>query len=323
MSSPNVGFNINWTYSGIPSVCQVEQEPLMYAVITIALLGFIGNALFIFVVARVKSMRTLPNYFIINLACTDLLCLFGFLLFPLLNALGATHIVMVVYLRVLFMDIATFTSIFTVLLITIDRYIAICHPLKASRIQGKRRMCNLTVLAWILGMCLGLCEYLPLTLSPINNTNTAKITLFLFLAFAVIPLICIGVLYGFIARRLMTADIILEKAHSRSKWRREKQVLLVCTLVLVVFFICILPQICMLIYAPFMLVTSMRVPVEMTMCFAVISPLMMIINFAVNPFIYNLPSRNQRRAFLLAFGGKRGKRYQNSFNSRNYSLTSV
>ncbi|XP_070557412.1 bombesin receptor subtype-3-like [Ptychodera flava] len=313
-------FSFNWTLGGPPK-CYMEDSKLMAIVTTLAVIGFLGNALFIFVVVREKSMRTLPNYFVINLACADLLCLCGFMLFPLLRDVGAVNIAMVVYLRVFIMDVATFSSIFTVVLVTVDRYTAICHPFRAAQMQGRRRTCTLIVSSWSLGVCLALAEFLVAVVPSIRNLKSQKIVLFLFMIFTVIPLLLVSVLYVLICRQLLRSDMTLERTRSRAKWRREKQVLVVCTFVLIVFILCMLPQICMLIYSPFVLISSLNISPELSMCISFISPLMMIVNFVVNPFVYNLPSKSQRRAFVQAF--RREKRQQNMNFSRNYSLTSV
>ncbi|KAI1291911.1 Tachykinin-like peptides receptor 99D [Halotydeus destructor] len=104
---------------------------VMYTVATVAAVG--GNGVVCYLVFAYKRMRTVTNFFIVNLAIGDILmailCIpFGFVSNLLLQhwPFGTVMCILVSYSQA----VSVFISAYTLIAISIDRYIAIIYPLR-------------------------------------------------------------------------------------------------------------------------------------------------------------------------------------------------
>lgn len=113
---------------------------IMYIAISIAAIG--GNGIVCYIVMAYHRMRTVTNFFIVNLAVGDILmaCLcipFGFVSNLLLQywPFGSVMCVLVSYSQA----VSVFISAYTLIAISIDRYIAILYPLRPrmTKLQAK------------------------------------------------------------------------------------------------------------------------------------------------------------------------------------------
>ncbi|XP_006822478.1 neuropeptides capa receptor-like [Saccoglossus kowalevskii] len=292
-------------------ICGIDNSTMLLLVITFGSIGFLGNTAFIFVVARVKSMRTLPNYYIINLAVADVLCLISFLLQPVLYQFAFASSETFVFLRVFIIDTGTFTSILTVAMISTDRYIALCRPMRANGIKRRIRVLTMIALTWLVGILLGLCEYLTVTL--LSGQIAATVVILVFACVTVFFLVFVVLLYSLIAKEFAVKCLRLPSRGilpSSARLREERQVLGICLIIVFVFFVCIAPSVYILLLSAITLFyPNVSLHSEFNYCMISISPVMMIINFALNPFVYNLPSGNHRIAFRQAFSGQMAQRY--------------
>ncbi|XP_022184688.2 cholecystokinin receptor isoform X1 [Nilaparvata lugens] len=117
----------------------------------IFLLAVAGNALVILTLVRNQSMRTITNLFLLNLAVSDLLlgvvCMpftlvgnilrdfvFGDLMCRLIPFLQATSVAV---------------SAWTLVAISVERYYAICHPLRSRRWQTLSHAYRLIAVIWL------------------------------------------------------------------------------------------------------------------------------------------------------------------------------
>ncbi|XP_077994355.1 somatostatin receptor type 4-like [Glandiceps talaboti] len=292
----------NFTYE-LYLGCNINFYLMVTLLITFGLAGLIGNGLFLFVVIRVKSMRTLPNYFVINLAVADIVCLSSLCIYPLLAAIGEKDNLYLTELRTFMMDIATFTSITTVMLITVDRYIAICRPLLAPRIQRKSRARFLVALSWITGIGLGLIEYVLVNVSQFQVRAASLFLLLTFLIYTSFVLLVVLLLYMMIIKRLMCQSNTVRRLPFRRKreYRNETKVLIMCSVVVILFLICFGPLLITLFMAPAVLLLDTYPSPLFYNCVNTVTPLMVVVNFALNPFLYNAPSNRHRLAFRRAF----------------------
>ncbi|XP_077870614.1 growth hormone secretagogue receptor type 1-like [Saccoglossus kowalevskii] len=292
----------NGTY-GIYMDCEIDYYFMVTCFVILGLTGFLGNGLFIFVVIRVKSMRTLPNYFMINLACADVLCSTNLLIFPLLEFVGVGEHMEVVSLRIFLENSATFATMTTVFMITLDRYIVICHPFIASRIQSKSRVRVLIFVTWLISVCLSLTEFLSAFVHEMHIMAVSTFIVMSYLVYTTLILVTVIVLYTMIIRCLVIGSKTIQRLPFRKKreFKNETKVLLMCSIVVSVFLVCFAPQLILLFLAPIPLLTKTFPNPHFFSCVAKISPLMIMFNFALNPIIYNLPSKRHRLAFKKAF----------------------
>lgn len=128
---------------------------LRYVVLVLYLLtfvfGLVGNSLTIFVILRNKRMKTVATCFILNLAVADDLFmlslpfmahntfahrwLFGSVMCKLMSALYGINL---------------FASIFTMVLMSVDRYLAIVYPLRSIRYRTCKNAVLVCVTIWLI-----------------------------------------------------------------------------------------------------------------------------------------------------------------------------
>lgn len=184
----------------------------------IGVLGIIGNVMVILVVLTTRHMKTPTNCYLVSLAVADLMVLtaagvpavtssiFGYWVFGSYGCGGITY----------FQYLGINASSASITAFTIERYIAICHPIKAQSLCTISRAKKITALVWSL-TCLYCTMWLYL--AHIEDVVYSNVTLVVcgyrvarelympiyfmdFGVFFVLPLLLSAVLYGLIARVL-------------------------------------------------------------------------------------------------------------------------
>ncbi|XP_017336352.1 somatostatin receptor type 5 [Ictalurus punctatus] len=141
----------NWTESYntgfMPSVAGI-LIPLIYIIVCVVGLG--GNTLVIHIVLRYSQTQSVTNIYILNLAIADELFMLGLPFLAVQNALLSWPFGSLMCRLVMTVDaINQFTSIFCLTVMSIDRYLAVVHPLRSSRWRQPRvaKAVNATVWA--------------------------------------------------------------------------------------------------------------------------------------------------------------------------------
>ena len=143
----NVTFAADFYY-GTPGI--VALLSILYGIIS--LIAVIGNALVIVVIVRNRKMHSVTNMFIANLAVADVVI--GIFAVPfqyqaaLLQRWVLPHFMcsLAPFVQVLSVNI----SIFTLMVISIDRYRAVIHPLKPRCTKTTAKI--VMVVTWIIGI---------------------------------------------------------------------------------------------------------------------------------------------------------------------------
>ncbi|XP_034951886.1 dopamine D2-like receptor [Chelonus insularis] len=130
-------------------------------------LTLFGNVLVILAVVRERALQTVTNYFIVSLAIADLLVavlVMPFAVYVLVNGTWALPaFVCDFYIA---MDVTCSTSsIFNLVAISIDRYIAVTKPIKYAKHKNNRRVWMTILLVWAISAAIGS----PIVLG-LNNT---------------------------------------------------------------------------------------------------------------------------------------------------------
>ncbi|XP_022833698.1 orexin receptor type 1-like [Spodoptera litura] len=125
-------------------------------------IGLIGNALVCIAVYRNHSMRTVTNYFIVNLAMADfmviLICLPPTVLWDVTETwfFGTAMCRIVLY----FQSVSVTVSVLTLTFISVDRWYAICFPLKFKSTTGRAKTAILII--WLLSLLFNVPEFVVL-----------------------------------------------------------------------------------------------------------------------------------------------------------------
>ncbi|XP_034989377.1 neuromedin-U receptor 1 isoform X2 [Zootoca vivipara] len=129
--------------------------PICTTYLLIFVVGAVGNALTCLVIIQHRFMRTPTNYYLFSLAVSDLLVLLlGMPLeiyemwsnYPfLLGAAGCCF-------KTLLFEAVCFASILNVTALSVERYIAVVHPLKAKYVVTKNHAKRVIVTVWVLSI---------------------------------------------------------------------------------------------------------------------------------------------------------------------------
>ncbi|CAH2982949.1 unnamed protein product [Chilo suppressalis] len=172
----------NCTFENGTCVSDVESYNFWaLSLLVFPLLTLFGNVLVIISVAKERSLQTATNYFIVSLAVADLLVavvVMPFGVYYLFNGVwGLPAVVCDCYIA---MDVTCSTSsIFNLVAISVDRYIAVTQPIKYAKHKSNGRVWLMIGVAWLVSMAIGSPIVLGLNNTPdrsenqclFNNTN--------------------------------------------------------------------------------------------------------------------------------------------------------
>lgn len=120
----------------------------------IAIIGFFGNLLVVIVVVLNPQMRSTTNLLILNLALSDLLFVIFCIPFTAVDYMlaswpfGQFWCQVVQYLIV----VTAFSSIYTLVLMSADRFLAVCYPINSMTIRTVRNSILALVFLWIISI---------------------------------------------------------------------------------------------------------------------------------------------------------------------------
>ncbi|XP_061400267.1 somatostatin receptor type 5-like [Musca vetustissima] len=281
---------------------------ILYSLVCIV--GLFGNTLVIYVVLRFSKMQTVTNIYILNLAIADECFLIGipFLLYTMHNSSWqfgeyACKAYMVST------SITQFTSSIFLLIMSADRYIAVCHPISSPRYRTPTVSKIVSGIAWLTSALL----MLPVILFANTVTNgkhtscnikwpeaqntqsgTTFILYSLALGFAT-PLTFILGFYCLVIRKLHTVG---PKHKSKEKKRSHRKVTKLVLTVITVYILCWLPywisQVALITSTPGKCVSRLEITIFLLASCLVYS------NSAMNPILYAFLSDNFKKSFMKA-----------------------
>lgn len=225
-----------------------EQVITIFLTVLICGIGIAGNAMVVLVVLRTKHMVTPTNCYLVSLAVADLIVLLAAGLPNISNVVafwiyGYTGCLCITYLQYLGINVSSCS----ITAFTIERYIAICHSIKAQFICTVSRAKRIIAGIWIFTSLYCTMWFFLADTEETIYTNGVVVTCayrvsrslympiyFLdFTLFYVVPLIVATVLYGLIARILFMSPLpsnlndqagggSIHQGHSQSTNRANK-----------------------------------------------------------------------------------------------------
>lgn len=210
------------------SLGRMPRQPLELQVVTILLVllicgvGIAGNAMVVLVVLRTKHMVTPTNCYLVSLALADLIVLLAAGL-PNISEVVASWVyghagcLCITYLQYLGINI----SAWSIAAFTVERYIAICHAIKAQLLCTVSRARRIIASLWLFTSLYCLMWFFLVDTTQVTFSDGAQVicgyrvsrSLYMpiyfldFAVFYVLPLGLATVLYGLIARILFVSPL--------------------------------------------------------------------------------------------------------------------
>ncbi|KAL6259211.1 hypothetical protein P5V15_009131, partial [Pogonomyrmex californicus] len=133
--------------------------PVTLVYVTIFVTGVFGNVVTCIVIRRNPVMQTATNYYLFNLAISDLLLL----ILGLPNELSVfwqqypwTLGVGLCKIRAYVSEMSSYVSVLTIVVFSLERYLAICHPLHLYAMSGLKRPIRFILGVWLLALIFAL-----------------------------------------------------------------------------------------------------------------------------------------------------------------------
>nr|XP_033791651.1 somatostatin receptor type 4 [Geotrypetes seraphini] len=270
---------------------------LVYAVV--CLVGLAGNAMVIFVVLRYAKMKTATNIYILNLAIADELFMLSVPFLAASAALRHWPFGAGMCRAVLSVDgINMFTSVFCLTVLSVDRYVAVAHPLRAAKYRRPTVAKAINAGVWLVSF---------LVVSPIvafAGTATARdgavtcnllwprpgwsafFVVYTFLLGFLLPVSCIGLCHVLIVAKMRAVAL---KAGWLQRGASERKITRMVLAVVAVFVVCWMP------FYVVQLLNLFLAPIDDSVNH--VSLILSYANSCANPILYGFFSDNFKRSF--------------------------
>ncbi|XP_038141305.1 opioid receptor, delta 1b isoform X2 [Cyprinodon tularosa] len=268
-------------------------------------------------------MKTATNIYIFNLALADALAT-STLPFQsakyLMNTWPFGELLCKVVIAIDYYNM--FTSIFTLTMMSVDRYIAVCHPVKALDFRTPAKAKVINVCIWILSSVVGVPVMIMAATRVTDKGNTAcmlrfpepewywdtvmKISVFIF-AF-VVPVLVITICYGLMILRLKNVRIL---SGSKEKDRNLRRITRMVLVVVAAFIVCWTPIHIFIIVKTIVEINhkNLLVMASWHLCIA-----LGYTNSSLNPMLYAFLDENFKRCFKDFCLPYRSRSEQSSFS---------
>nr|XP_033797184.1 thyrotropin-releasing hormone receptor-like [Geotrypetes seraphini] len=349
-SPTNISLANNDIVSGM-----IEYKAIsVFLVLVTCFIGIVGNVMVVLVVLTTRDMRTPTNCYLVSLAIADLMVLVAAGLPNISDSLAGTWIyghagcLGITYFQYLGINVSSCS----ITAFTVERYIAICHPMRAQTMCTVSRAKRIIAVVWIFTSIYCMLWFF---LVDINVTKRQQVecgykvsrNLYLpiylvdFAVFYVTPLFVATILYGLIGRVLFLsplsqqADIGTERLRDRSTKDKQrpnpgsskkgnrprsissrKQVTKMLAVVVILFALLWMP------YRTLVLVNSFMENPYLDPWFILFCRICVYANSAINPVIYNLMSQKFRTAFkkLCRCRAEETQQHSTFQTTTNYSM---
>ena len=287
-----------------------------FACCLIFVFSLLGNSLIGIVVYKTQTLRKPINYFIVNMAMSDLVYPLFWIpkeitesfvdSWPVGGSLGQALCKLVPFLG----GISVFVSFQSLVLIAVDRFGAVVFPLHSPLVSSK--MCLFFILAtWIVAMtvlspytfALKLVEYPGKLACEIRwnevfgeSSSFANYALALYLVFCYLPIVLLVILYSIIVVKLKTQKVPGQQSVNaeRQRAKRNRNVLKMAIAIVAGFVLCWVPWTVITLVLLSALESDRTLPCDFYL-YNGIGFFISLLSCAINPFICFTFSGNYRQ----------------------------
>ncbi|KAG9346398.1 hypothetical protein JZ751_006709 [Albula glossodonta] len=288
--------------------------------VVLLVVGLVGNTLTILVVRLRRDLRSTTYMYLCSMAFSDI---FIFLLMPvdlyrlwryrpwLLGDL-------VCKLSQFVSEVCTYSSILHITALSVERYLAVCFPLRAKVLVTRGKVKVLIGLLWVLALASAGPIFALVGVEQVGDSGESEcrctqygassgllgIMTWLSNLYFLVPLCCLSLLYSLIARKLW------HRRHCANRDRANRQTVKMLAVIVLAFVLCWLPfHVGRTLFS-----VSLGTSPDMyyiTQYFNLVSFVLFYLSAAINPILYNTMSARYRSAVRGLLGlSARGERHQ-------------
>ena len=244
-----------------------EKVLMVLAYFTILLVSLVGNALVILVFNKNKQLRRSINYYVLNMAVSDLLTPLTIMPVNIVEIISDSTAFMVDTPLVLgnilcklcyfLPDVSFMVSIQSLLLISIDRFIAVVFPLQIKLISSKVRFICISC-TWIVAITVHAPYFYTFKLIPHGNSYNclqrwggshdkihSRYVTAVFITFYLLPIFVLAVLYCTIAWTLKWRHRQRKRmstSHRSGSYQENTHIIRLSVAILTAYVVCIGPH---------------------------------------------------------------------------------
>lgn len=327
-----------------PTMPEDPVASILYIILEllIAMFSVLGNVLVCWAVCLNSNLQSITNFFVVSLAVADIAVGVLAIPFAIVISTGFCSNFYGCLFIACFVLVLTQSSIFSLLAIAIDRYIAIKIPLRYNSLVTGQRAQGIIAICWVLSIIIGLTPMMGWhKLSESANSTCPPglmkclfeevvvmeyMVYFNFFACVLIPLLLMLAIYLciFMAARHQLKLMEVKAVHgekSRSTLQKEVQAAKSLAIIVGLFAVCWLPLHiinCFTLFCP----QCERPPLWIMYVAIILSHA----NSVINPFIYAYRIREFRQTFRKIIRrhilGQR-ERFESSSSMRNSTHNSI
>ncbi|XP_012322101.2 growth hormone secretagogue receptor type 1 [Aotus nancymaae] len=289
--------------------------------VALFVVGIAGNLLTMLVVSRFRELRTTTNLYLSSMAFSDLLiflCMpldlvrlwqyrpwnFGDLLCKLFQFVSES---------------CTYATVLTITALSVERYFAICFPLRAKVVVTKGRVKLVILVIWAVAFCSAGPIFVLVGVEHENGTDprdtsecrptefavrSGLLTVMVWVSsvFFFLPVFCLTVLYSLIGRKLWRRRRGDAAVGASLKDQNHKQTVKMLAVVVFAFILCWLPfHVGRYLFSKSFEPGSLEIAQISQYC-NLVSFVLFYLSAAINPILYNIMSKKYRVAVFRLLG---------------------
>lgn len=340
----NDGFNcsnLSWPVTVTPIFHAVDPDPFLeefqlnsrfwiqrVLVPLIMIIGFIGNTVTIFIMTQ-RRMRSSTNWYLAALAIVDMSYLvFSFILsfqhYPHIHETQFYFYWKLWPYMLTITDASSNSSVWITVTFTIERYIAVCHPMKGKVICTESRAIKMIVVVFLTCFFITLPTFFEWNIievvNPITNetevrldssdlgNNPVYVTVYYWIIsvlFVFIPLLLLTIFNAFLIKSVHSSKsrrkTMTRRRDTGDQSTQESKITVMLIAVVILFLICQLPTAITLLYKAFHKVEHKSNEDLLLRGLGNIFNFLVAVNAAGNFVLYSLLSQKYRKTFILIF----------------------
>lgn len=302
----------------------ISDNVVIGSLIFILLVNLCGNIIVVGVILFRRRMQTFTNWMILNLAIADLSVALYCITLEIPLEIYDKWIYEKFFCTILYpiQSATIYGSVFTLLVLSCSRYWAIVYPFKRQPTTFAAKICIAAI--WLTSLAL-VTPYMIALEYDENDTHCKEVwsdqqrsvfTSLTFLFQYVFPLTVVIIAYAFIAYDVVKQGNQSKKLYTDKRKTRENRKLTRLLLVITLTFaICVLPYHAVTIAVEFGNGGCYKYIADITIG----SYLLLYLNSALNPIMYNLFSTHFRQGFIESY--KKGQTFLRSSTLNSFRLS--